>query len=177
MDKNMLDTSSKKDGMNYYFCKESGKDESKCPVVTKKTSWIDESASLENIISVAAKSIIADKKINTDSDKMFVVEFQFDSAKMYLDSETIIKSKVKELNDKYIVVKGFTDNIGGSKRNQELANARAVEVKKILVGSGVKEEKIKIESYPLCCYLNDNSNKVMRKKNRRVEIHVTQEKE
>ncbi|MBF0367377.1 MAG: OmpA family protein [Oligoflexia bacterium] len=158
----------------YQFCRDDEVGEWKCPKPTPKTLWAKEDrGDLDHVISLAIEQALGEK---SSSKNKVVVEFFFGSAKIYPESEQYLKNKMSEIKDKKVVIKGFTDNIGSHERNKEIAHLRANKIKSLLISEGMKAEHIMVESYPLCCYLNDNSTEEKRKRNRRVEIEEFQEK-
>ncbi len=75
------------------------------------------------------------------------------------------------------VVAGYTDSVGHEDYNYELGQRRATSVAGYLVGQkGLDPTQVRVVSYGASKPVDDNGTKIGRRKNRRVEILVYQEK-
>jgi outer membrane protein OmpA-like peptidoglycan-associated protein len=75
------------------------------------------------------------------------------------------------------VVAGYTDSVGHEAYNYQLGEKRATSVAGYLVGTkGVDPTQVRVVSYGASKPIDDNSSPSGRRKNRRVEILVYQEK-
>ncbi|MBF0208376.1 MAG: OmpA family protein [Oligoflexia bacterium] len=161
----------------YKFCKVGGANENRCPEMSIKTSvqqsLMEKEVKMKDLIgNVVDVSIDESKKINRGP--ALKLNFVFGSTELYQDSLEKLKMSLSILKGKRILLKGYTDNIGRLTGNKILAVGRVRKIETFLRASGLKEEEIKTEGYPLCCYLNDNSTKDNRRENRRVEIYLSQ---
>jgi outer membrane protein OmpA-like peptidoglycan-associated protein len=80
-------------------------------------------------------------------------------------------------SDRVFVVAGYTDSVGHEAYNYELGQRRATSVAGYLVGQkGLDPTQVRVVSYGASKPVDDNSSPSGRRKNRRVEILVYQEK-
>jgi outer membrane protein OmpA-like peptidoglycan-associated protein len=80
-------------------------------------------------------------------------------------------------SDRVFVVAGYTDSVGHEAYNYELGQKRATSVAGYLVGQkGLDPTQVRVVSYGASKPIDDNSSPSGRRKNRRVEILVYQEK-
>jgi len=68
-------------------------------------------------------------------------------------------------------IAGYTDNIGDSKRNQQLSQKRAQAVKDYLVKQGIPADQLSAKGFGEADPIADNTTPEGRAKNRRVELH------
>jgi outer membrane protein OmpA-like peptidoglycan-associated protein len=79
--------------------------------------------------------------------------------------------------ERVFVVAGYTDSVGHEDYNYELGQRRATSVAGYLVGSkGLDPTQVRVVSYGASKPVADNSTPSGRRKNRRVEILVFQER-
>ena len=79
--------------------------------------------------------------------------------------------------ERVFVVAGYTDSVGHEDYNYELAQRRATSVAGYLVGNkGLDPTQVRVVSYGASKPVDDNGTRNGRRKNRRVEILVYQEK-
>ncbi|HHM8366124.1 TPA: OmpA family protein [Pseudomonas aeruginosa] len=71
-----------------------------------------------------------------------------------------------------VEVSGHTDNVGSLASNNELSQARAISVAKILVGQGVEKSRVQVFGYGPTQPIASNSTEEGRQANRRVEIKL-----
>jgi len=74
-----------------------------------------------------------------------------------------------EPSDK-LLIKSYTDDVGGADYNNRLAKRRAEAVVKVIKNSGITNP-VEIEVRSKCCYVAPNTTKEGRAQNRRVEIY------
>lgn len=80
-------------------------------------------------------------------------------------------------SDRVFVVAGYTDSVGHEAYNYELGQRRATSVAGYLVGNkGLDPTQVRVVSYGASKPVDDNSTPSGRRKNRRVEILVYQER-
>lgn len=79
---------------------------------------------------------------------------------------------MKKYPENVLTVKGFTDNTGSQKINDELSQKRAEAVKKELIAGGMPETVISTQGMGPKEPIADNTTADGRKQNRRVEIEV-----
>jgi outer membrane protein OmpA-like peptidoglycan-associated protein len=80
-------------------------------------------------------------------------------------------------SQRVFVIAGYTDSVGHEDYNYELAQRRATSVAGYLVGKkGLDPTQVRVVSYGASKPVDDNSTRSGRRKNRRVEILVYQEK-
>jgi len=80
-------------------------------------------------------------------------------------------------SDRVFVVAGYTDSVGHEAYNYDLGQKRATSVAGYLVGQkGLDPMQVRVVSYGASKPVADNSTRSGRRKNRRVEILVFQEK-
>lgn len=158
-----------------------------------------EISSLRNTLA-QLKQEIADQQANAaaaeqaaqavPSDRLWVT-VSFRSGYMELTRQA--KAALQRLADKFnakdrdqsIEVRGYTDNepIGGYpgrhhtprhpyKSNEDLSQARAENVAKVLVAAGIPADAVKSVGYGATNFVADNGTAEGRAKNRRVEIHL-----
>jgi len=124
--------------------------------------------------------VLLDKKVKVV--KKIKLKFQLiEKPIVYFDfNKTNIKDKYKPLINKianymkkhkhtYLILKGYTDNIGSEKYNYNLALQRVNMVKKALIEAGVPKNRIIIYAFGKKNLLS----KAQQKLNRRVEIFIT----
>lgn len=102
----------------------------------------------------------------------------FDSGKAELKGEarkdlTEMADIMKKYPENVLTIKGFTDNTGSQKVNDELSQKRADAVKSQLVAGGVPATVISTHGLGPASPVADNKTADGRKANRRVEIEVT----
>ena len=68
---------------------------------------------------------------------------------------------------------GYTDNTGGNAANLRLSQARADNVRKELISSGIEPDRLEAEGYGSAHPVADNSSTEGRAKNRRISLRVT----
>lgn len=76
----------------------------------------------------------------------------------------------------HVLVEGHTDNVGGSKYNQELSEKRAGGVRDFLVEQGITADRLSAQGYGFTRPVADNSTADGRQKNRRVDLVISEHK-
>lgn len=104
-----------------------------------------------------------------------VVLFSFDSDRLENHAKAVLISLLDSLRGERIVIRGYTDDIGGEDYNNDLALRRALAVRDFLVNAGFPEGWAQASGDGLCCYVAPNTDGEGRRRNRRVEIHLTNE--
>lgn len=106
------------------------------------------------------------------------VLFEWNSSKINSDSETLLKNiskSLKQLGKVQILVRGHTDNTGTENYNQQLSTDRARQVADYLQKkSEIPPDRISFRGYGSSKPVASNRNPEGRKKNRRVEIWITE---
>ncbi len=83
---------------------------------------------------------------------------------------------LKEFPQLYIQIEGHTDNVGEKELLQRLSEQRAESIKTFLVEKGINPVRIETKGFGDSFPLNDNATENERKRNRRVEIRIVNEK-
>jgi OmpA-OmpF porin, OOP family len=128
-------------------------------------------AKLLALIEDASKPV--DKTTWFDFDRLL---FDTGSATLRAESQEQLKN-VAEILKAYPAVEakigGYTDDVGDPASNQKLSDDRAGNVRKELVGMGIKEERLASEGYGEQFPVGDNSTEEGRAQNRRISLRVT----
>lgn len=101
--------------------------------------------------------------------------FEYNSTAIDPGSQTYLKdlaALMKDNKNLRLKLTGYTDNIGSERFNQRLSQARADQVKQLLVGEGVAQDRIETEGRGMLDPLNDNATEADRALNRRVELRI-----
>lgn len=102
-------------------------------------------------------------------------EFEYNSTVIDTESQAYLKDLAALMNDnRHLRLKltGHTDNIGSDRFNLRLSQARAEQIKKLIVSEGVAEDRIETEGKGMREPLNDNATEEDRALNRRVEMRI-----
>lgn len=83
-----------------------------------------------------------------------------------------VAESLKKYPGSNVEVSGHTDNVGSLASNNELSQARAISVAKILVGEGVEKARVQVFGYGPTQPIASNSTEEGRQANRRVEIKL-----
>ena len=78
------------------------------------------------------------------------------------------------MNDFQIRVEGYTDASGKPEYNQKLSEKRAVAVLEFMTGEGIMDQRMSSVGFGIAKPIADNANEDGRKKNRRVEIVLSE---
>lgn len=103
------------------------------------------------------------------------VTFEFDSARLRLDAQTILDSAadmLKKYPDMQVEVAGHTDSQGSETYNLKLSDGRAASVRDYFVGKGIPETQLSSKGYGEAEPIADNATEEGRERNRRVELRV-----
>lgn len=101
------------------------------------------------------------------------ISFESGSAQLSGDPQQQIKALAALMNtyqDKSILIRGHTDNVGGVNANSLLSLIRSDSMKKQLVGLGIEKIRIKIEGVGQLEPLASNDTAEGRSRNRRIEL-------
>lgn len=83
-----------------------------------------------------------------------------------------VADSLKKYPGSNVEVSGHTDNVGSLASNNELSQARAISVAKILVGQGVQKSRVQVFGAGPTQPIASNSTEEGRQANRRVEIKL-----
>ncbi|MBL6976085.1 MAG: OmpA family protein [Deltaproteobacteria bacterium] len=136
--------------------------EDKCPQVQGPK---DNEGCPYKLIQVTDKAIILKEKIF----------FAFGKSTIRRTSHPLLNEVVLALRDHptYVVrIEGHTDSVGRASSNQRLSTARAVAVRKYLLGKGVAPRRLQAVGLGEARPIDDNSTEAGRSVNRRVEFHI-----
>lgn len=123
-----------------------------------------------------AQSVTSEAILNAiEKDGFVTIDVHFDTDKSLikpesnplLDQLAAMMQKSPKLN---IAVEGHTDNVGDSKRNKALSEARAKSVVDALVKRGIAPERLTAGGFGQERPVADNRSEEGRAKNRRVEL-------
>lgn len=101
--------------------------------------------------------------------------FEYNSTAIDAASQVYLKDLAGLMNDNphlRLKLTGYTDNVGSEGFNLRLSQARAEQIKKLIVGEGVAEDRIETEGKGMQDPLNDNATEEDRALNRRVEMRI-----
>jgi len=104
------------------------------------------------------------------------VNFQTASAQLTAGAELILDRAAEELinfPNTLIIIMAHTDSIGPAQYNQDLSERRANSVARYLAARGIARDRLQPEAYGESRPIADNSTKVGRFKNRRVEFDTS----
>ncbi|UNZ00316.1 OmpA family protein [Zhouia spongiae] len=107
-----------------------------------------------------------------------LVFYEYDSDKEITNENVLrffdeLSAFLKSTGDK-IMITGHTSNEGEDAYNEELGMKRAIEFKNHLINLGVDESQISVQSKGEAMPIESNDTEEGRRKNRRVEIHITE---
>lgn len=83
-----------------------------------------------------------------------------------------VAESIKKYQGSNVEVTGHTDNVGALASNNELSQARAIAVAKVLVGEGVEKSRVQVFGVGPSQPIASNSTEEGRLSNRRVEIKL-----
>jgi len=104
------------------------------------------------------------------------IRFEFNSAVLSINSFSELDNLVSFLKAKEsirIEVRGYTDNSGSLKFNENLSIARANSVVQYLISKGITSDRLETKGLGELAPIADNNTEAGRTLNRRVEIEVT----
>lgn len=123
-------------------------------------------------------SAVVDRYIlSIANDKLVLVgvNFAFDEATLTPESYAVLDKTVKLMKDRpamKVEVQGYTDYVGTSNYNIELAAERANAVKDYIVSKGINESRLSVVSYGQTGSRKDNLTVEGREMNRRVVLKI-----
>ena len=146
------------------------------------TSYINEEKyEFKELIFIEKNKNIYEASIDLQLDlytKIFEIKnLNFESGKYNIQNqyfkelENLVLLLKEEINIK-IEIAGHTDSIGDNKANLILSENRSKSVKSYLVTNGIDESRIKCVGYGENQPITNNSSKVGRETNRRIEIRI-----
>ena len=122
---------------------------------------------------------------NPVTNKHILTEFNnidFPNIIFAFDSDKIIKSEEKGLNEiaafmkrypyVYLMIEGYTDNIGSYEYNLKLSQRRAQAAKRLLIAKGIAPGRIFTKGYGETRPIASNETEQGRAMNRRIEFHI-----
>lgn len=121
--------------------------------------------------SASNDAVIGSKKriiIYFPTDKITPKEMDKNNLAKY---QALIKQLQTQPQDSVLIV-GYSDTLGNVAYNQQLSMKRAMQVKEMLVGQGINEQKIEIISKGTDNPASSNSTRLGRNYNRRVEVYL-----
>lgn len=121
----------------------------------------------------AAQSQLGDELKSTGRARLDGINFDFASATLRAESESLLKQVAAMLNehpDWKLTLEGHTDNVGGAAYNKTLSDQRAAAVMAHLVGQGVHAGRLDSAGFGMDKPVASNDSEGGRAQNRRVEI-------
>lgn len=93
---------------------------------------------------------------------------------IYFTRLIALANKIKKYPDLKISIKGHTDNTGSAEKNRQLSEHRADAVRVYMIKHGVKRENILVDALGSNDPFTENSSKIGKSQNRRVEVKVVE---
>ena len=121
-------------------------------------------------MKVNSRGCVISQKVDIDG-----VHFEFNKARLMLDSKTVLDNVAKALNnepDVSIIIAGHTDSVGSDAYNKRLSQERAQSVVDYLISKGIESSRLRAVGYGESKPVADNSTDEGRERNRRVELQV-----
>ena len=124
----------------------------------------------------------------TDVNGFEAIKVTFDSGILFDFNKSNLSASAKNSLTKFaaslqnnpqtdVQIYGHTDNVGSRAANEKVSAARADEVKKYLVNSGVASSRMTSQGLAYDYPVADNSTEAGRAQNRRVEVYITANEE
>lgn len=124
----------------------------------------------------------------TDVNGYEAIKVTFDSGILFDFNKSNLSASAKNSLTKFaaslqnnpqtnVQIYGHTDNVGTRAANEKVSTARADEVKKYLVNSGVSSSRMTSQGLAYDYPVADNSTEAGRAQNRRVEVYITANEE
>lgn len=124
----------------------------------------------------------------TDVNGFEAIKVTFDSGILFDFNKSNLSASAKNSLTKFaaslqnnpqtdVQIYGHTDNIGTRAANEKVSTARADEVKKYLINSGVASSRMTSQGLAYDYPVADNSTEAGRAQNRRVEVYITANEE
>ena len=131
-----------------------------------------------NVLEMEAmkQEVTASKMFEAISKDGFIalyINFETGKSAIKPESQSIIEQVAAMLNQNTalnVSIEGHTDNVGDSKSNQLLSEARAKSVLDALAAKGIASSRLKSKGWGQAKPMSDNNTEEGRAKNRRVEI-------
>lgn len=120
----------------------------------------------------------------TDVNGYEAIKVTFDSGILFDFNKSNLSASAKNSLTKFaaslqnnpqtdVQIYGHTDNVGTRAANEKVSTARAEEVKKYLINSGVASNRMTSQGLAYDYPVADNSTEAGRAQNRRVEVYIT----
>lgn len=120
----------------------------------------------------------------TDVNGYEAIKVTFDSGILFDFNKSNLSASAKNSLTKFaaslqnnpqtdVQIYGHTDNVGTRAANEKVSTARAEEVKKYLINSGVASSRMTSQGLAYDYPVADNSTEAGRAQNRRVEVYIT----
>ena len=120
----------------------------------------------------------------TDTNGLTAIKVTFDSGILFDFNKSNLSNSAKSSLTKFaaslqdnpqtdVQIYGHTDNVGSRAANEKVSTARAEEVKKYLINSGVASSRMTSQGLAYDYPVADNSTEAGRAQNRRVEVYIT----
>ena len=120
----------------------------------------------------------------TDTNGLTAIKVTFDSGILFDFNKSNLSNSAKSSLTKFaaslqdnpqtdVQIYGHTDNVGPRAANEKVSTARAEEVKKYLINSGVASSRMTSQGLAYDYPVADNSTEAGRAQNRRVEVYIT----
>ncbi len=135
----------------------------------KRISFITDSLKQDKQRKIQIRNKLFAKNVNYEMGSSYIS----DKNKIFLDSIIQVMKKDKTFS---IIIQGHTCNIGTDDANKEISQKRVVAVETYLISNGISLSRIKTESYAATKPIAPNNNETNRKKNRRVNFIIIEEK-
>jgi hypothetical protein len=84
---------------------------------------------------------------------IWTAHFALGSATIEAQDRALLKTHIESLHGHKVVVRGYTDALGGRRVNERLSFARARAVAVLLEALGIDRKDIALHAYPNCCGL------------------------
>lgn len=121
----------------------------------------------------AEAATLADEMEKDGRVTVYGINFDFNSASIRPESETVLQQVVDLLrgkSDLSITIEGHTDDVGGAAYNRTLSEKRANAVKDWLVQAGIDAARLQAEGKGADSPITSNATDIGRAQNRRVEL-------
>ncbi len=128
------------------------------------------------VTNVQEKTIVKDNEreliLSADPELVLFDVGSFMIKNIYFTRLIALANKIKKYPGLKISIKGHTDNTGSAEKNRQLSEHRADAVRVYMIKHGVKRENIVVDAFGSNDPFTDNSSKVGKSQNRRVEVKV-----
>lgn len=128
------------------------------------------------VVALPSRSAFADFSYDSERDVALRIEYRTAFSTVYYKDYKVVRSLAALLNKNpktKLYIWGHTDSVGTHKTNQELSDARAENVKKLLIKFGVAEDRISTEGMSEDYPIASNTTKFGRARNRRSVARIS----